>query len=78
MLLPCPVGFYPAWAAVTLVNPSTMKSVLVDEEVVDELEEEVEADFQVNEIPLYDNVTFGICAFSSSCNVIVVGKPIEI
>jgi hypothetical protein len=39
-----------------------MKSVLDDEEVVDELEELVF--FHVNEIPLYDNVTPGICAFS--------------
>jgi hypothetical protein len=51
-----------------------MKSVLVDEEVVDELEEEVEVDFQVNEIPLYDNVTPEICEFISSCNDIELGN----
>jgi hypothetical protein len=48
-----------------------MKSVLADE-VVDELEELVF--FQVNEIPLYDNVTPGICAFISSCNDIEFGN----
>ena len=40
---------------------------------VDEL---VEADFGVKVMPLYDIVTPGICAASSFCNEIVVGKVI--
>jgi hypothetical protein len=54
-----------------------MKSVLDDEElVVDEPEELVF--FQVNEIPLYDNVKPEICAFSSSVCEILLGSEILI
>jgi hypothetical protein len=52
-----------------------MKSVLDDEELEDDELEEL-AFFQVNEIPLYDNVTPGICPFSSSANKMLLGNVI--